>query len=120
VRLVTRPLIRYGGRTLRRYWLLGTLTLATASLAFAAEGRNPLIVRADYFYLVSEDSEQLFQFFRDEFKLPVVWPFKSCGDFGSGGLSLGNVAFEFVTEKGESAVPSVRCVDRATRLQRGE
>jgi hypothetical protein len=52
--------------------------------------------------------------------LPVVWPSKSYGDFGSGGLPLANVAFEFVTEKGESTVPSAKCVDRATRLQRGE
>lgn len=86
---------------LRRYWLLGTLTLAMASPLFAVEERKPLVVRVDHFYLVSADSERLFQFFRDEFKLPVVWPFKSYGDFGSGGLSLGNVVFEFVTEKGE-------------------
>lgn len=88
---------------LRRYWLLGTLTLAIASPLFAVEAREPLIVRVDHFYLVSGDSERLFQFFRDEFKLPVVWPFKSYGDFGSGGLSLGNVVFEFVTEKSEPA-----------------
>jgi hypothetical protein len=85
---------------LRRSWLLGTLTLAMASPLLAVEEPKPLVVRVDHFYLVSEDSERLFQFFRDEFKLPVVWPFKSYGDFGSGGLSLGNVAFEFVTEKG--------------------
>jgi len=86
---------------LRRYWLLGTLILAMASSLFGVEQRKPLVVRVDHFYLVSDDSERLFQFFRDEFKLPVVWPFKSFGDFGSGGLSLGNVVFEFVTEKGE-------------------
>jgi len=39
---------------------------------FAVEERKPLVVRVDHFYLVSEDSERLFQFFRDEFKLPVV------------------------------------------------
>jgi catechol 2,3-dioxygenase-like lactoylglutathione lyase family enzyme len=87
---------------LRRYRLLGTLTLATASCLFAVEERKPLVVRVDHFCLFSKDSERLFQFFRDEFKLPVVWPFKNFGDFGSGGLSLGNVAFEFVTEKGEA------------------
>jgi hypothetical protein len=64
-----------------------------ASLLFAAEERKPLVVRVDHFYLVSEDSERLFQVFRDEFKLPVVWPFKSYGDFGSGGLSLLRQAF---------------------------
>jgi hypothetical protein len=101
LRLVTQVLIRYRGHTLGRYWLIEVLTLMIASLSFAAEECKALVVRVDHFYLVSEDSERLFQFFRDEFKLPVVWPFKSYGDFGSGGLSLGNVAFEFVTEKGE-------------------
>jgi hypothetical protein len=53
---------------LRRYSLLGALTLATDSLLFAAEQRKPLVERVDHFCLVSEDSERLFQFFRDEFK----------------------------------------------------
>jgi len=70
---------------LRRYWLLGTLILAMASPLFAVEKRKPLVVTVDHFYLVSEDSERLFQSFRNEFKLPLVWPFKSYGDFGSGG-----------------------------------
>jgi hypothetical protein len=58
---------------LRRYCLLGTLTLAMASPLFAVEECRPLVVRVDHFFVVSQDSERLFQFFRDEFKLPVVW-----------------------------------------------
>lgn len=32
--------------------------------------------------------------------MPVVWPYKSWGDFASGGVTLGNVVFELVTFKG--------------------
>lgn len=57
----------------------------------------------EHFYLVSDQAEELYNFFRDELRLPVVWPYNSYGDFASGGLTLGNVAIEFVTEKGDRA-----------------
>lgn len=70
--------------------------------AEAAE-RRPFLTKVEHFFLTSAESERLFRFFRDEIRLPVVWPFKSYGEFASGGLSLGNVAMEFVTEKGAGA-----------------
>src|SRR5688572_21106978 len=66
-----------------------------------ATQRTPLVTKVEHFYLVSDDAERLYDFFRDEFQLSVVWAFNSYGDFASGGLTLGNVALEFVSEKGE-------------------
>jgi hypothetical protein len=63
----------------------------------------PLVTKVEHFYLVSDEAEKLYDFFRDELQLPVVWPYNSYGDFASGGLTLGNVAMEFVTEKGDRA-----------------
>jgi hypothetical protein len=64
-----------------------------------AAQRKPLLTKVEHFYLVSDDAERLFQFFKDEFQLAEVWPFRRYGGFASGGLSLGNVVMEFVTEK---------------------
>ncbi|MEO5824323.1 MAG: VOC family protein [Gemmatimonadales bacterium] len=80
--------------------LLATGFAAATSLPSCAE-RRPLLTKVEHFYLVSDDSERLYNFFRDELQLSVVWPFNSYGDFASGGLTLGNVAMEFVTEKGD-------------------
>lgn len=67
----------------------------------AATLRTPLVTKVEHFYLVSDDAERLYNLFKDEFHLPVVWAFNSYGDFASGGLTLGNVALEFVSEKGQ-------------------
>ena len=79
--------------------LLLALIWATAMPLPLSAQRKPLLAKVDHFYLVSDKSERLFRFFRDEFQLPVVWPFNNHGDFASGGLSLGNVVIEFVTQK---------------------
>ena len=60
-----------------------------------------MVTKVEHFYLVSDDAERLYRLFRDDFQLPVVWAFNNYGDFASGGLTLGNVAVEFVSEKGE-------------------
>ena len=75
--------------------------LAGTKCAPSGTQRPPLVTKVEHFYLVSDDAETLYRFFRDEFQLPVVWAFNSYGDFASGGLTLGNVALEFVSEKGE-------------------
>jgi len=86
---------------IRRLCIFLALPLAASiPLPLAAQG-SPLLTKVDHVYLVSSESERLFTLFRDEFQLPVVWPFNSYGDFASGGLSFGNVAMEFVSKKVE-------------------
>jgi hypothetical protein len=56
--------------------------------------------KIEHFFASSPKAEKLFHFFSKELGLPVVWNFQSYGDFASGGVTLGNVAFELVTYKG--------------------
>jgi len=56
--------------------------------------------KIEHFFASSPKAEKLFEFFSKELELPVVWKYQSWGDFASGGVTLGNVAFELVTFKG--------------------
>lgn len=56
--------------------------------------------KIEHFFVSSPQAEKYFNFFKDNLGLPVVWKFQTWTDFASGGLSLGNVAFEFVIYKG--------------------
>lgn len=58
------------------------------------------ITKIEHFFVSSPRAEKLFHFFRDRFGLPVVWPYQQWTGFASGGLSLGNVVFEFVVYDG--------------------
>src|SRR5688572_21920194 len=71
-------------------------TLAGVTFLPSPPQSRPLLTKVEHFYLVSDDSEKLYNFFRDELRLPVVWPFNTYGNFASGGLTLGNVVIEFV------------------------
>ncbi|MEJ8818140.1 hypothetical protein [Lacibacter sp. H407] len=61
---------------------------------------NAQVNKIEHFFASSPKAERLFHFFSKELELPVVWPYKSWGDFASGGVTLGNVVFELVTFKG--------------------
>ncbi len=77
----------------------------TASTIGAAT-RAPVIAKVDHFFATSPDAQALFLFFRDSLGIAQAWPFKSYGDFSSGAVQLGNVAFEFVAEPAaEGQVP---------------
>ncbi len=56
--------------------------------------------KIEHFFASSPKPEKLFDFFSRELGLPVLWSFQSFGDFASGGVTFGNVAFELVTFKG--------------------
>jgi len=56
--------------------------------------------KIEHFFASSPKAEKLFDFFSKELELPVLWNYQSYGDFASGGVTLGNVAFEFVNYKG--------------------
>ena len=77
--------------------LLATALTGVTFLPSAPQPR-PLLTKVEHFYLVSDESEKLYNFFRDELRLPVVWAFNTYGSFASGGLTLGNVVIEFVRE----------------------
>jgi len=58
---------------------------------------NAQINKVEHFFVSSPEAERLFNLFKEQFQLPVVWRFQKYKDFASGGLSLGNVVFEFLT-----------------------
>lgn len=76
---------------------LFALTVALISLSAKAKAQ---VNKIEHFFASSPKAEQLFRFFSKELELPVVWPYKSWGDFASGGVTLGNVVFELVTFQG--------------------
>jgi hypothetical protein len=77
------------------------LLYAVLSLGFIAFALGPeeelLATRVEHFFVVSDQAESLFTYFKDEFRLPEVWPFFEHGTFASGGLALGNAGLEFVS-----------------------
>jgi hypothetical protein len=58
------------------------------------------ITKIEHFFASSPHAEKFFQFFSRDLGLPEVWNYQSWGDFSSGGVTLGNVAFELVNYKG--------------------
>ena len=57
------------------------------------------INKIDHFHISSPQSKDLFTLFTTEFNLPVVWDYQTYGSFSSGGVTLGNVVFEFHQEE---------------------
>jgi hypothetical protein len=80
----------------RVLWLYVALSLCFLALASWAEER-PLATRVEHFFMVSDQAQSLFTYFKDTFQLSEVWPFYQHGPFASGGLSLGNAVLEFVS-----------------------
>ena len=63
-------------------------------------GTHAQVNRIEHFFASSPKAEKLFNFFSKDLGLPVLWNYQTWGDFSSGGVTLGNVAFEFVNYKG--------------------
>ena len=57
------------------------------------------INKIDHFNVSSPNAEKLFNFFREELSLPVVWNNKIKGRYASAAVWLGNVSLEFVTPR---------------------
>jgi hypothetical protein len=90
---------------MKRAFLLGVaISFYFIAPALRAE-EQPLATRAEHFFLVSDQAQSLFTYFKDEFRLPEVWPFFEHGTFASGGLSLGNAVLEFVSFPKEDNKP---------------
>ena len=58
------------------------------------------ISKIEHFFLSSPKADSLFKLFTTKLGTPIVWDYQVWGDFSSGGVSLGNVAFEFVNYEG--------------------
>jgi len=71
-------------------------------LIFLASSLKAQINKVDHFFASSPKAETLFNLFKNKFGLPVDWDYKAWGDFSSGAVTLGNIAFEFVYYKGVS------------------
>jgi catechol 2,3-dioxygenase-like lactoylglutathione lyase family enzyme len=91
---------------MRRVFLLyAALSLCYFALASWAEER-PLATRVEHFFVVSDQAQSLFNYFKDEFRLPEVWPFYQYGTLANGGLSLGNAVLEFMPFQKEDNKPT--------------
>ncbi len=58
------------------------------------------INKVEHFYVSSPKAKTLFKLFKNELGLPTDWDYNTWGDFSSGAVTLGNVAFEFVYYEG--------------------
>lgn len=54
------------------------------------------ITKVEHFFISSPQAEKYFKLFNEQLGLPVVWNYQVWTGFASGGVTLGNVAFEFV------------------------
>jgi hypothetical protein len=57
---------------------------------------NAQVDRIDHIYVKSSKAEELFDFFKNEIKLPIAWDYEDWGSFSSGGLFFGNANVEII------------------------
>ena len=75
-----------------KHFFITLLILATLS-------GKAQISNIDHFLISTPHSKDLYTLFTAKFNLPVVWDYQTFGLFSSGGVTLGNVVFEFVQDK---------------------
>src|SRR4030042_4778813 len=88
----------------RVFFLFSAISLCFIAPTFRVE-EQPLATRVEHFFVVSDEAQSLFAYFKDTFQLPEVWPFYQHGSFSSGGLSLGNAVLGFVSFPREGSQP---------------
>lgn len=76
----------------------------------AATQAPRLIEQIDHILLVPDNPRALFDFFTQDLKLPVAWPFREYGSFASGGVFAGNVNLEAAVFSGSSVNPQTKIV----------
>ena len=69
-------------------------------LLFASSFLYAQVNKIEHFFLSSPRADSLFHFFNAKLGTPAVWDYNNWGSFSSGAVSLGNVAFEFVSYPG--------------------
>ena len=72
------------------------------SFAFISLSVHSQISKIEHFYTSSPHAQELHNLFTNQLGLPVVWSYKTYSTFASGGVSLGNVVFEFVKSDSDS------------------
>ena len=68
---------------------------------------NAQITKIEHFNAHTTQASVLYDLFKSEFKLPVVYDYQIYGNFSSGGLWLGNVTLEFVDYTGNPYTQAV-------------
>lgn len=61
---------------------------------------NAQVTKVEHFFVSSPKAGSLFRLFNTKLGIPIVWDYQTWGEFSSGGISFGNVAFEFVNYQG--------------------
>lgn len=74
--------------------------ISLSLLLFFSDALNAQVTKVEHFYLSSTRADSLFRLFNTNLGMPVVWDYQTWGEFSSGGVSLGNVVFEFVSYQG--------------------
>jgi hypothetical protein len=72
-----------------------------------------LVEQIDHILLAPDNPRGLFDFFTQDLKLPVAWPFREFGSFVSGGVFAGNVNLEAAVFSGDSVHPQSKIVGMA-------
>jgi hypothetical protein len=99
------------GRTYLGSGIILSFLLCQAFLCQDAAKKVPRIVeQVDHILLVPDNPRGLFDFFAQELKLPVAWPFREYGQFASGGVFAGNVNLEAAIFSGSSVNPQTKIV----------
>ncbi len=77
------------------------VTCSVFFLLTCSKRENVRIKKVEHFYISSNNALNIFQIFTKQFGLPVVWDYQNWGSFSSGGITLGNVVFEFIESQPE-------------------
>lgn len=77
---------------------------ATVCMAESPASVVPIVKQIDHILILSPSAKELFELLSETFQLPVAWPMTDYGGFTCGGVSLGNVNLEIISEQasGES------------------
>ena len=93
-------------------------------LIFPFTSINAQVDRIDHIYVKSSKAEELFDFFKNEIKLPIAWDYEDWGSFSSGGLFFGNANIEIINSdtmkwaefKGIALEPNNEMIKRFTPI----
>ncbi|MGZ8541546.1 MAG: hypothetical protein ACXWV6_12895 [Chitinophagaceae bacterium] len=69
-------------------------------LLFLSATLNAQVSKVEHFFASSPKADSLFRLFTSKLGTPIVWDYQTWGNFSSGGVSFGNVVFEFVNYQG--------------------
>lgn len=74
--------------------------IISLGILFFSATLSAQVNKVEHFFVSSPKADSLFRLFTSKLGTPIVWDYQTWGDFSSGGVSFGNVAFEFVNYLG--------------------